>query len=94
MRKSSTDWPALLEQHKASGLSQKAFCRQEGVALSTFTYWMKKTNGKASHNKRGNFIELDLLGESGPAAAPADGRIDLIVELPCGVVMRFCGATR
>ena len=33
---------ALIEGYQKSGLTQKAFCETEGLALSTFQYWISK----------------------------------------------------
>lgn len=41
-RRSHSEWRSLLEAHAASGLTQTAFCRREGVALSTFQYWKRR----------------------------------------------------
>jgi hypothetical protein len=36
------DWKAVFEQWKASGLSQKEFCREQGIGLSRFHYHRKR----------------------------------------------------
>ncbi len=33
------NWQQQVRNWKASGLSQKQFCRRESLALSTFSYW-------------------------------------------------------
>ena len=33
---------ALIERYQESGLTQKVFCESEGLALSTFQYWICK----------------------------------------------------
>jgi hypothetical protein len=38
-RRSRTQWCALVAGYEVSGVSQRAFCEQRGVALSTFRYW-------------------------------------------------------
>jgi hypothetical protein len=42
VRRSEADGRALLAAFAESGLSQKAFCEREGVALSTFQYWKRR----------------------------------------------------
>jgi len=32
-------WKTRIEACAQSGLSEKAFCKREGIALSTFRYW-------------------------------------------------------
>lgn len=95
MRRSSQDWPSLLREFSESGLSQKLFCEQKRVSLSSFGYWLKKSrgNGSGDNGRTRNFIELDLAGE--PAADRTlvnDGEV--IVELPLGVVLRIRGGRR
>ena len=36
-----TYWTGVFTAQKQSGLSKKAFCRQEGLSLSTFYYWQQ-----------------------------------------------------
>ena len=38
----SARWRGLLARQISSGLSIAAFCRREGVALSTFHWWKRK----------------------------------------------------
>ena len=38
----SARWRGLLARQISSGLSVAAFCRREGVALSTFHWWKRK----------------------------------------------------
>jgi hypothetical protein len=35
-------WQNQIRDWKASGLSQKQFCRRQALALSTFSYWKRK----------------------------------------------------
>jgi hypothetical protein len=42
VRRSEADGRALLAAFADSGLTQKAFCEREGVALSTFQYWKRR----------------------------------------------------
>lgn len=44
-RRSAEEWAALLEAQADSGLSQRVFCLQAGVALSTFRLWKRKLGG-------------------------------------------------
>jgi len=41
-RRRRDEWQALVDEQQASGLTQSAFCRQRGLALSTFHYWKRK----------------------------------------------------
>jgi len=46
-------WKTRIEACAQSGLSEKAFCKREGIALSTFRYW--KANVR---KKQCGFVEL------------------------------------
>jgi len=35
-------WQQQIHKWQASGLTQKTFCRNQSLALSTFTYWKRK----------------------------------------------------
>jgi hypothetical protein len=35
-------WRALLDQHRASGLSIVAFCRRHELAVATFHFWKRR----------------------------------------------------
>ncbi|PIQ30571.1 MAG: hypothetical protein COW63_09540 [Bacteroidetes bacterium CG18_big_fil_WC_8_21_14_2_50_41_14] len=45
----------LIRQQEASGFSVKEFCSNEGIAVSTFYYWIKKLRGQSDKN---DFIPL------------------------------------
>ena len=40
-RKRAQEQYALIEKYLASGLTQKMFCQQHGLVLSTFHLWLK-----------------------------------------------------
>lgn len=69
VRRSADDWRAILEQQRASGLSQVAFCRREEIALSTFARWKQRlaaqpeTGSEAVAGEPG-WIELPPIGQS------------------------------
>ncbi len=41
-RRSQAEWQRILERFEASGLTQAAFCREQGLSLSTFGYWKRR----------------------------------------------------
>jgi len=45
----------LVRQQEASGFSVKEFCSNEGIAVSTFYYWIKKLRSQSGKN---DFIPL------------------------------------
>lgn len=79
-------WKETLRRFETSGLSQRAFCEEEDLSLSTFSYWRRKLEPSQDPGEV-RFIPLDFLhtGQEG---------VTLVVELPGGVVMRFSGLTQ
>jgi len=47
----------LLADLRASGLSQKRYCRERGVCYSTFQYWLRKTKASTQSENSG-FLRL------------------------------------
>ena len=43
-RKTREEWTELVHRYSELGVSQKSFCEQEGLKLSTFSYWCRKLN--------------------------------------------------
>ena len=79
---------ALIRDYQSSGLTQKQFCEQEKLSLSTFQYWLyhlrKHNNPKSQINKPG-FIPLQLKDHS------RDG-FSCRICYPSGVSIDFDGA--
>lgn len=73
----------LLRAHARSGLSISAFCRERGVAVSTFHYWRKRSS---TPKTEGEFVEVRL-DENAPAPSPGPIRLEYrgaAVSLPEG----------
>jgi transposase-like protein len=73
---------ALIAQCRDSGLTQKAFARQEGIKFSTFTSWVQGRRFAGKRGRKVRFAEVPMM------APPA--MVDLAVQLPDGVVVRGC----
>jgi hypothetical protein len=41
-RRSQDEWQHLITEQQSSQLSQKAYCQEHGLVLSTFQYWKRK----------------------------------------------------
>lgn len=60
-RRSMSDGLGLIERYAASGLTQRSFAAAEGVTMSTFQYWLRKSRGEASEESetgRNRFVEV------------------------------------
>jgi len=75
------EWRLVLERQQASGLGPTAFCRREGLVLTTFHKWKARF---APTEPKAGFVELTRSEVDGSAWS-----MDL--ELPHGVVLRIRG---
>ena len=84
-RRGQEEWQHLITQQQSSHLSQKAYCQEHGLGLSTFQYWKRKlrTTGLPV-SQSDTWLEL-------PPAV--DGSLvagwDIELELGNGVCLRF-----
>jgi hypothetical protein len=77
----------LIEKSQSSPLSQKAFCKQEELPLSTFTYWLKKYRGfKKTTAASEDFIPMKINERS-----PQKQSNWCEIEFPSGIVIRIGG---
>ena len=58
-------WAILIQECKASGMSNKEFCIQRGVSEKSFYYWQKKLRTKLLEAAAPQLVQL----ESTPEAA-------------------------
>lgn len=67
VRRTEVQWQEIFSAYEASGLSQAAFCRREGLALSTFQYHRRR--GRAAAEPAGEdpaVIDLGTLAGDRP----------------------------
>ncbi len=79
-----TYWAEILTAQKQSGLSKKAFCRQEGLSLSTFYYWQQLCS---LDDEQSPAIVPVIFSE-----APSIQSASLILTLPNGCQLSFSSA--
>lgn len=78
---------ALIEKSQNSPLSQKAFCRQEDLPYSTFTYWLKSYRRfKKTVAVPEDFIPLKI-----NEGSPQKQSNWCEIEFPSGIVIRIGG---
>ena len=75
------EWAGVLERQRRSGLGATAFCRREGLVLTTFHKWKARL---APAEGGGRFVEVKRSEGRGTAWS-------MEVELPHGVVLRIRG---
>ena len=76
------EWAQIHRRCRESGLSNRAFCRQNGIAEKTFYYWLKKLRETAIE-KQPQLVALDDEGSI------VDDMIHIrfgaaVLELPAG----------
>jgi len=76
---------AALRDYHQSGLTQKAFCRSRGVALSTLGYWLKQE--RASSDSEKAFIKVPTPVEASPRDSGSirvyiNGSLTVEIDLP------------
>jgi len=83
-RRSRSGWEQLMAQYEASGLKQRTFCEQHGLAYSTFCYWRKQLRQSSSIENHFEYLfELPTL----PGDEYPDWRVEL--DLGHGVTLRM-----
>ena len=92
VRRSERDWAVIIRRYEASGLGSRAFCRQEGVAASSFQRWCQRLRGRRTARGRARFVEL-VPPPTAPSAVTRPGSSDwsLELEFPGGVTVRWRG---
>jgi hypothetical protein len=72
-RQGEAFWGEMVTTWKASGIGARRFCREQGLAVSTFSLWRKKLSGCVKENKPplavtadAAFIASNLDGELAP----------------------------
>jgi transposase-like protein len=83
-RRGERAWAKIVQEFQSSGISQQAFCRREGIALSSLQRWRQRIGSSSG----AGFVEL-VPTESAPRPSTASWALDL--TLPNGVSIRFQG---
>jgi transposase-like protein len=75
---------ALVSEYRASGLTQAAFARREGLKYPTFAGWVNARRAQAGRSTGGSAVRFAQLQLPPDSTAPAE----LSVSLPDGLVVR------
>lgn len=51
-------WAKRVEAFLASGLSQRAWCREHGLKQERLSYWLRKFRAEASAKHNGRWLQL------------------------------------
>ena len=72
--KNTTDWMQLIQECRTSGLSDREWCSQNGIPVSTFYYHIKRLREQA--------CDIPASVSRNAAARQEVVRLDIIDELP------------
>ncbi len=88
-RRSKKQWQQLIESQQASGQSQKSFCQQEKLSVTTFSYWKKKLRqGQEATDPSLEIPTPDAWVEL-PAELPVGNAWHIELDLGNGVCLRL-----
>jgi hypothetical protein len=77
--RTARQWASLLRRYESSGLTQRAFCQRQGIALSTLTYHLRRNRRKAGSSAEleatPKLVELKLEADESVARAGAGAAV-------------------
>ena len=81
VRRSSEEWEQILSDYRSSNLTQKDFCKQNGISTVSLSKWRKRLQ---SDSTPAGFIPVQLSsGAHSPSPVP-DGAASVSVRLDLG----------
>lgn len=89
--RTAQQWQMILNAHALSGLSQEAFCQQEGVSTGSLTNWRRRLRGEAASETPGA-ASLPPFIELANPVRPLDAGIKVRIELGAGIVLELSRA--
>lgn len=95
---STHDWPAIISAWQASGSSQKAFCREQGITYSQFKYHYYGVTKQPALSKESNDDSAKPEDKSSALFAPikvTEQPIESCTEIrfPSGVIIKVPAQT-
>jgi putative transposase len=94
-RLSGDEWRGVLQRFSEGEEALSAFCRREGLSVSSFRLWRSKLTTKidevspvpaAVEDEGMGFVDLGELGDAPPATS---GRLELRLDLGGGVTLHI-----
>lgn len=81
-RRSSAEWLKIIDAQSKSGISEKRFCSERGLSLTSFRNWRRKLKKRTSSK----FVTFDIAPDS------SSREWEAAFELPGGVIVRIAGS--
>ena len=86
----------LVRDQERSGLSQRKFCDEHGMPLSTLTWWRKelgqcggRTTVQGNRHQAEEFLEVQLVDDTSAAGPHSPIASPIEICLPAGAVIRI-----
>ena len=76
------EWTGVYQRCKESGLTNREFCRQNGIAEKTFYYWLKKLRERSLEQHQPQLVALPEVGETSSMIRIRFGKA--VLDLPAG----------
>lgn len=55
----SQNWTRVIQECRASGLSNREFCRQQGISERSCYYWLRKLSSRAAEAAMPQLVQLE-----------------------------------
>jgi hypothetical protein len=88
VRRTQSEWQAILKRFEKSGLSGTAFCEREEISPSAFAEWKRKL-GEVTPARTSPSRFVELTTTPAVSLAPPQSRGAFEISLPGGVVLRW-----
>jgi hypothetical protein len=80
-------WQAICREYRESSETQKAFCRNRGIAVSTLQYWLTKSRNEAQGSAGNELVAVGVTERpesTGSIRIRVDEHITIEVDRPVG----------
>jgi hypothetical protein len=86
-------WRMVMEEHRGSGLTIKAFCKQQGISEPSFYAWRKKLNQRATDSiTPGALVPVNLVDGQKSSASKLDS-VTIRIATQSGFTVDIDGAS-
>ena len=89
VRRTESEWQAILDRYVRSGLSESAFCRRAKLSRVSFGKWKRKLATKTSAPIGGEPPFVEWVAPEGELEEEAQTAGAFELSLPGGVVLRW-----
>lgn len=73
-------WAERIEEFRARGMSQSAWCREHNLRPNQLGYWLRKLTNEANSPKTSRWISLDTIASAGSGVSLRIGNLVLEVQ--------------